>query len=80
MTLIIKPPSVRELIGSALSKGQSVEEIMERFQHSVIVYALEQTKGNISQAAALLKTHRNNLIRWMHEAGIDKHFPDTEEL
>lgn len=72
----VKQSSVTELIDKELKEGRGIEAIMERFHNSVIVHALNATKGNQSRAAVLLKTHRNNLVRWMKEEGIDAHFPE----
>lgn len=66
----IQQQSVDDLIGKELADGRGIEAIMQRFQNCVIVKALELTDGNQTQAAALLKTHRNNLVRWIHENNI----------
>lgn len=70
--LAIKQQSVAELIDKELLAGRGIEAIMGRFQNSVIVHALHVKEGNVSRAAVLLKTHRNNVIRWMKEAGIHR--------
>ena len=68
--LKVKQASVAKLIDKELLEGKGMDAIMERFQNSVLVHALNLRGGNISQTAVLLKTHRNNVIRWMNEAGI----------
>ena len=62
--------TVASLIAKEIREGRGADEIMHRFRNSVIVQALTMNGWNISHAAQALKTHRNNLINWMREAGI----------
>lgn len=73
--LTVKPPSIRELISSALSKGHGIAEIMERFKHSVLVYALEVSGGDWIKAANVLQVGFANFQIRMEESGLDQHFP-----
>jgi DNA-binding NtrC family response regulator len=67
----VEQRSMEELIDINLLKHErSIEQICERFKNTVIVRALEIKGGNVSQAAVLLKTNRNNLVRWIQEFGI----------
>lgn len=77
--LKIQQQSVEDLILKEIDEGKGYQAITERFHNSVIVGALTRTRGNVSRAAILLKVHRNNLIRWMRESGIDRHFYIEEE-
>lgn len=72
--------SVTELIEKELKDGRGIEAIVERCHLSVVVHALNMTHGNQSQAARLLKTHRNNLVRWIQEAKIQHRYPGMEEV
>lgn len=74
--------SVRRLITKELIIDQrGIDTILERFKNCVIVCALRHTRGNVTMAARLLKTSRNNLMRWMAESGIDRYFPvEPEEI
>ena len=76
--LTVKPPAVRDLISNALSKGQSLAEIRERFEHSVILYALEQCQGDRIKTANLLQIGVLNLKFRMEESGLDVHWPEKK--
>jgi DNA-binding NtrC family response regulator len=76
----VKQQSVIDLINKELQEGRGIEAIGERFHNCVIVQALTLTGGNVSRAAVILKTARNNLVRWMQESGIDSHFPISPNL
>jgi DNA-binding NtrC family response regulator len=72
--LKVKQQSVIDLINKELQDGRGIEAINERFHNCVLVQALTLTNGNVSRAAVILKTSRNNVIRWMKESGVDRHF------
>lgn len=76
----IKQQSVIDLINKELQEGKGIEAISGRFYNCVIVQALTLTNGNVSRAAVILKTARNNLVRWMKESGVDRHFPISPNL
>ena len=76
----LKNATVADYIDKALREGKGMEEILLRFKNSVIVRALELQEGNVSQSAILLKTARNNLIRWMQEYRIAEQAPNQDEL
>jgi DNA-binding NtrC family response regulator len=78
-TLVVRNATVADYIEKALLEGKGVEEILMRFKNSVIVHALTLREGNVSQAAVLLKTHRNNLVRWIHENRLSEQFNTEEE-
>ncbi|MDZ7315402.1 MAG: hypothetical protein ONB24_04690 [candidate division KSB1 bacterium] len=46
------------------------EQFVEKFERKVIAAALEQAKGNVSQAARLLKIKRQNLQVKLKALGI----------
>ncbi|HVJ94208.1 MAG TPA: sigma-54 dependent transcriptional regulator [Labilithrix sp.] len=53
---------------AAISKGESFD--LESAEHSAIQRALEQTQGNVAEAARLLKIHRSRIYRkFPHLAG-----------
>lgn len=68
--------SVDELIGKELHDGRGIEEIVDRFKNRVVVHALQICDGNQSHAALLLKTHRNNVVHWIHKYDLDPHYPE----
>jgi DNA-binding NtrC family response regulator len=74
--LVVKPPAVRDLISSALSKGQGLAEILNRFEHSVILYALEHCQGDRIETANLLQIGVQNLKFRMEDSGLDQHWPE----
>ena len=53
-----------------LKYHRSIDEIMDRFRNTVLVRALAIKGGNITQTAAMLKVHRNTLLRWLNEFGL----------
>jgi DNA-binding NtrC family response regulator len=67
----VKQQSVRELIEQYLDEGVGLEDMVKRFRNSVVVHAMARSNGNQVHAAKLLKTHRNNLVRWLNEFQID---------
>jgi DNA-binding NtrC family response regulator len=77
--LRVKPPAIRDLISSALSKGQSLAEILNRFEHSVILYALEQCQGDRIKTANLLQIGVQNLKFRMEDSGLDAHWPEKKQ-
>jgi transcriptional regulator with GAF, ATPase, and Fis domain len=48
----------------------SFEDEINAKRRKIIEEALLTTSGNISQAAKILKLHRNNVVRWMQVLGI----------
>lgn len=60
---------VAEVIKQEVLEGRGMAEMVEHFRHLVITYVLEINKGNKTHTANILKTHRNNLARWLKEAG-----------
>ena len=67
----IQQRSVEELIDRALNHhNRPIDDIMFRFRNTVIVRALMLCEGNITRTAAKLRTSRENLNRWMREAGL----------
>ena len=42
--------------------GLDLRETVERFENTLIVQALERTRGNKGQAARLLRIHRTTLV------------------
>ena len=67
-----KQASVLQLIEKELRDGRSAEEIVRRFRNCVMIRALELCDWNQLRAAALLKTHRNNLVRWIQEYKLER--------
>jgi DNA-binding NtrC family response regulator len=65
MQLKVRNKNVAELIDKFVGDGVGIDSMMLRFRNSVIVRALTLTSGNITHAAAMLKTHRSNLERWL---------------
>jgi DNA-binding NtrC family response regulator len=65
--LRVKNKNVAELIDKFIGDGVGMDQIMLRFRNSVVVRALTLTEGNVSRAAVLLKTHRNNVYDWLRE-------------
>jgi DNA-binding NtrC family response regulator len=76
----LKNATVADYIDKALRDGKGIDEILMRFKNSVVVRALTLQDGNVTQAAILLKTARNNLIRWMQEYRIAEQAPNQDEL
>lgn len=70
--------SVIELIDKELNEGRGVEEIVDRFKNCVVARLLELTDGNQSQAAILGKTHRNNIVNWIHRYNLNPHYPQVQ--
>jgi nitrogen regulation protein NR(I) len=70
-TVSPNPPPVSEL-GSSLSDGlkEQVKAAMSRLERELIVRALEQTSGNVTHAARLLKISRKGLQLKMKELGL----------
>lgn len=68
--------SVDELIAKELHDGRSIEEIVDRFKNRVVVHALQICDGNQTHAAALLKTHRNNVVHWINKYDLNPHYPE----
>lgn len=69
----IQQRSIEELIERNLVLHQrSMNEIWIRFRNTVIVKALDLSKGNASKASQMLKVHRNTFGKWMKEIGIQE--------
>jgi len=67
----IQQRSVEELLDRALLvHHRSIDDILFRFRNTVIVKALVLCEGNVTRTAAMLQTSRENLNRWMREAGL----------
>jgi nitrogen regulation protein NR(I) len=66
------PPSSEPASTSALSDGlkEQVKAAMSRLERELIVRALEQTHGNVTHAARLLKISRKGLQLKMKELGL----------
>ncbi|MES1185970.1 MAG: sigma-54 dependent transcriptional regulator [Myxococcales bacterium] len=66
------PPSSEPTSTSALSDGlkEQVKAAMSRLERELIVRALEQTNGNVTHAARLLKISRKGLQLKMKELGL----------
>jgi DNA-binding NtrC family response regulator len=50
-----------------VSRGMGLEAAVTEFEQWFIWWALERNDFNQSQTAEELKTHRNNLVRRIHE-------------
>jgi DNA-binding NtrC family response regulator len=62
----VQQRSIEELIDrNLLEHKRGMDEIMDRFQNTVIVRALALKAGNVSQTAVLLQVTRTTLVRWM---------------
>ena len=78
-TLEVRNPTVADLIDKEFRERRGMDEIVMRFTNSLIVRALTLQEGNVSHAAILLNIDRNELVRWMLESGIAKHFPVDDD-
>ena len=67
MPLKVKNKNVAELIEKFIEDGLGIDDIMLRFRNSVIVHAMTLTEGNVTHAARVLKTGRENMYRWIKE-------------
>ena len=80
MALKVKNKNVAQLIDKFIGDGVGIDNIMLRFRNSVIVHALTLTEGNVTRAALLLKTHRNNLERWLKEYRLEEEYVIAEAI
>lgn len=75
----IQQRSVEELIErNLLVHKRGMDEIWDRFRNTVVIKALDLSKGNVSAAARLLKVHRNTLDRWIDEFGLRNNDDDKD--
>jgi DNA-binding NtrC family response regulator len=67
----IQQRSVEELIDrNLLEHKRGMGEILDRFQNTVVIRALELRQGNITHAAAMLQVTRTTLVAWMDKFGL----------
>jgi DNA-binding NtrC family response regulator len=77
----VQQRSVEELIDrNLLDHHRSMDEIMDRFQNTVVVRALAHCDGNISRTALLLQAHRSTLIHWMEKYGLRGDTPEGNDV
>ncbi len=56
---------------SILGAGRELNEATQEFQREYIRQAIDQARGNVSQAANTLGVHRSNLYRKMRQLGME---------
>lgn len=56
---------------SLFTAGRELNEATQEFQRKYIEQAIEQARGNVSQAAVSLGVHRSNLYRKMRQLGME---------
>ena len=59
---------IQNHIDVLLERGIGLHEAEEMFRYAFMHRALERTKGNRSEAAQLMKIHRNSLLRSIGKA------------
>jgi two-component system response regulator AtoC len=70
------PPPVAQVTGDGLK--QQVKAATSRLERELIVHALDQTRGNVTHAARLLKISRQGLQLKMKELGLRERDGGTE--
>jgi DNA-binding NtrC family response regulator len=68
----------QEATGSDLPENLTLKDAKREFERKFIEKCLDQTSGNITQAAALLGIHRQSLQQKLKELGLTKRFVLTE--
>jgi len=54
------------------ASGRPLNEALDEFERALIAAALAQARGNVAEAARVLRTDRANLYRRMRRLGLDK--------
>ncbi len=54
------------------ASGRPLDDALDDFERSLIAAALAQARGNVAEAARVLRTDRANLYRRMRRLGLDK--------
>lgn len=63
--------SIDELIErNLLEHKRGMTEIMDRFQNTVLSWALNHCEGNITETAKLLQAHRTTVVHWLDKYGL----------
>jgi DNA-binding NtrC family response regulator len=63
---------LEEVIDEMVVKGIFWSEASAQFEKLFIISALRKSRGNIRQAARLMRVHRNTLSKKVREYGIDR--------
>jgi transcriptional regulator with GAF, ATPase, and Fis domain len=64
---------------SIIGAGRELNEATHEFQRKYIQQAIDQARGNVSQAAKTLGVHRSNLYRKMRQLGLETDEADVAE-
>ena len=64
--------ALERLVSDMLDKGVHYEDVRRELEKLSITRALQRTKGNLGEAAALLGVHRNTIARKIAEYRIKR--------